>query len=39
VELARLELGGLLPATEKRREKVLAVVKEALVPPPVPQRP
>jgi hypothetical protein len=39
VELARLELGGLLPATEKRREKVLAVVKEALAPPPVPQRP
>jgi hypothetical protein len=39
VELARLELGGLLPATEKRREKVLAAVKEALAPAPVPQGP
>jgi hypothetical protein len=39
VELARLELGGLVPATETRREKVLAVVKEALAPAPVPQRP
>ena len=39
VELARLELGGLVPTEEKTREKVLAVVKEALAPPPVPQRP
>lgn len=39
VELARLELGGLQPAVERRREKVLAVVKEALAPAPVPQRP
>jgi hypothetical protein len=39
VELARLELGGLEPVAEKKREKVLAVVKEALAPPPVPQRP
>ena len=39
VELARLELGGLQPAAERKREKVLAVVKEALAPAPVPQRP
>ena len=39
VELARLELGGLQPVTEGRREKVLRAVKEALAPAPVPQRP
>ncbi|HEX6702990.1 MAG TPA: hypothetical protein VF101_19860 [Gaiellaceae bacterium] len=40
VELARLELGGLQPVEEGKREKVLRVVKEALTPvPPVPQRP
>jgi hypothetical protein len=40
VELARLELGGVQPAVEPAREKVLRVVKEALAPvPPVPQRP
>jgi hypothetical protein len=39
VELARLELGGLQPVAEPRREKVLRVVKEALAPAPVPQRP
>ncbi len=40
VELARLELGGLQPVVEGRREKVLRVVKEAFQPaPPVPQRP
>jgi hypothetical protein len=39
VELARLELGGLQPVTEGRREQVLRVVKEAFSPPPVPQRP
>jgi hypothetical protein len=39
VELARLELGGLQLVTEGKREKVLRVVKDALVPAPVPQRP
>lgn len=39
VELARLELGGLEPVAEGTREKVLRVVKEALVPAPVPERP
>jgi hypothetical protein len=40
VQLARLELGGLQPVAEGRREKVLRVVKEAFQPaPPVPQRP
>ncbi len=36
VGLARLELGGLVPVTEGRREKVLRVVKEAFLPEPVP---
>ena len=36
VELARLELGGLQPAAEGSRAKVLRVVKEAFVPEPVP---
>jgi hypothetical protein len=39
VELVRLELGGLQPVEEGRREKVLRVVKEAFQPAPVPQRP
>jgi hypothetical protein len=39
VHLARLELGGLQPVVEGRREKVLRVVKEAFQPAPVPQRP
>lgn len=39
VELARLELGGLQPAAEGTREKVLRVVREAFLPPPAPQRP
>jgi hypothetical protein len=40
VELARLELGGLQPVVEGRREKVLRVVKDAFQSaPPVPQRP
>jgi hypothetical protein len=39
VELARLELGGLVPVAEGRREKVLRVVKEAFTPAPVPERP
>ncbi len=37
VELARLELGGLQPVMEGKREKVLRVVKEAFTPAPVPQ--
>jgi hypothetical protein len=39
VELARLELGGLQPVLEGKREKVLRAVKEAFAPAPVPQRP
>jgi hypothetical protein len=39
VELARLELGGLLPVVEGTRERVLRVVREAFVPAPAPQRP
>jgi hypothetical protein len=39
VELARLELGGLQPVVEGSREKVLRVITEAFVPPPVPQGP
>jgi hypothetical protein len=41
VELGRLELGGLQPATEKRHEKLVRQVKELLEPEPapVPRRP
>jgi hypothetical protein len=39
VELARLELGGLQPVAEGKREAVLRIVKEAFAPAPVPQRP
>ena len=39
VELARLELGGLVPVAEGRRAKVLRIVREAFSPAPVPQRP
>ena len=39
VELCRLELGGLQPVAEGRREKVLRMVREAFSPAPVPQRP
>jgi hypothetical protein len=39
VALGRLELGGLQPVAEGRREVVLRKVKEAFVPAPVPQRP
>jgi len=39
VELARLELGGLVTATEGTREKILRVVREAFVPAPAPQQP
>jgi len=34
--LARLELGGLQPVLEGRREKVLRLLKEAFVPEPLP---
>ena len=36
VGLARLELGGLVPVEEGRRQRVLRVVKEALMPDPMP---
>jgi hypothetical protein len=36
VGLSRLELGGLQPVLEGRREKVLRAVKEAFLPEPVP---
>ena len=41
VELARLELGGLLPVEEKRHAKLVRQVKELLEPEPapVPRRP
>lgn len=41
VELARLELGGLVPVEEKRRERVFARVRELLEPEPhpIPRRP
>jgi hypothetical protein len=39
VELARLELGGLVRVEEKWRARVIRAVKEALEPEPVPQRP
>ena len=39
VELARLELGGLVPVVEGKREKVLRVVKEAFAPAPEPVPP
>ena len=38
VELARLELGGLVPVMEGTREKVLRAVREAFMPAPAPQR-
>jgi hypothetical protein len=34
--LARLELGGLVPATETVREKAIRLAKQALLPEPVP---
>jgi hypothetical protein len=37
VELARLELGGLQPVAEGKREKVLRLVRDAFVPAPVPE--
>ena len=39
VELLRLELGGLVPVVEGKRERVLRVVREAFVPAPAPQQP
>jgi hypothetical protein len=39
VGLARLELGGLQPVVEGKREKVLRVVKEAFLPEPLPVPP
>ena len=36
VGLARLELGGLVPVAETRREKVFRLAKQALLPEPVP---
>jgi hypothetical protein len=39
VELARLDLGGLVPVLEGRRAKVLRVMRQAFQPAPVPQRP
>jgi hypothetical protein len=39
VQLARLELGGLVPVVEGRRERVLQVVRDAFLPAPAPQRP
>ena len=39
VELARLELGGLQPVTEPRRERLLEALRGVLTPvPPVPQQ-
>jgi hypothetical protein len=39
VELARLELGGLVPVVEGMPARVFRTLKEALTPAPVPQRP
>jgi hypothetical protein len=39
VELARLELGGLQPVVEGKREKVLQVVRDAFLPAPAPELP
>jgi hypothetical protein len=39
VELARLELGGLVPVLEGRRTEVLHRLREVFAPAPVPQRP
>lgn len=39
VELARLDLGGLQPMAEGKRQKVLRLVQEAFAPTPVPEAP
>ena len=36
VELARLDLGGVVPVAEGSRTKVLRLVKQAFSPAPVP---
>ena len=36
---SRLELGGLVPVVEGKRERVLRVVRDAFIPAPAPQRP
>jgi hypothetical protein len=38
IELARLELGGLVPVLEGKRAKVLRALREVFSPAPVPQR-
>jgi hypothetical protein len=38
IELARLELGGLVPVLEGKRAKVMRALREAFSPAPVPQR-
>jgi len=38
VELVRLELGGLLPVAESRRNRLARVVNQVFSPAPVPQR-
>jgi hypothetical protein len=38
IELARLELGGLVPVVEGKRARVLRVLREAFSPAPVPER-
>jgi hypothetical protein len=37
VELARLELGGLMPVLEGKRARVLRALREAFLPEPVPE--
>jgi hypothetical protein len=39
IGLSRLELGGLQPVVEGKRDKVLRVVKEAFLPEPIPAPP
>jgi hypothetical protein len=39
IALSRLELGGLQPVVEGKRDKVLRVVKEAFLPEPIPAPP
>jgi hypothetical protein len=39
VELARLEVGGLVPVQEGLRWRVVRALKEAVTPAPIPQRP
>jgi hypothetical protein len=36
VELARLELGGLVPVLEGKRARVLRALREAFLPEPMP---